>query len=555
MAALKTPLQAFAETVKRYGSEVAMVQPIGGGRVKEYTWNEVRDNALRIASYLRSLEFPPQSHIALMSKNCAEWIIADLGIWLAGHIGIPLYPTLTSGSVRQILEHSEARALFVGKLDVWEEARLGVPDDLHCIAFSLSPDSARQQYITIPDIVQQHSPLSDPADPEPEQLATIIYTSGTTGMPKGVMQNFHNFAVIGNNLGTVNEMSQKDRMISYLPLSHIAERDAVEISMLYMGQKIFFADTLETFAEDIKRARPTIFFAVPRIWNKFYQKVHEAMPPQKLNRLLKIPLLNRVIKKKLLGAMGLDACRIAMSGAASLSPEVIHWYNRLGLEILEVYGMTENMAWSHTTRSGDQKVGWVGLPNEGVACRIADNGEIQIRSPGNMLGYYKEPELTREAFTEDGWLKTGDVGEIDAAGRLRITGRVKEIFKTEKGKYVAPAPIENRLVSFPGLEQACVTGVGLPQPLVLVNLSPEEAEQVRLGGREKLTTDLEALLKRVNQELDQHERLTTLIVVSEPWTTENGILTPTLKLKRDAIEKLYAERILQWANTKGVVWG
>lgn len=555
MSSMKTPLQAFAETVQRRGKAVAMIQPLGGGRLREYNWQDIQDEALRMAAYLRSLNLPQGTNVALMSKNCAEWIIADLAIWMAGHVSVPLYPTLTSTSVRQIMEHSGAPVLFVGKLDVWEEARAGVPESVQCIAFSLAPEDARQRFPRWEDLVSKHQPLTDPADPDENSLATIIYTSGTTGTPKGVMHSFRNFAVVGTKLVNVYNLVSSDRMISYLPLSHIAERAAVELALIYVGHEVFFAESLETFGEDIKRASPTLFFAVPRIWTKFYQKVNDAMPPAKLRRLLRIPILNRIIRKKILAAMGLDECRIALSGAAALSPEVIEWFNKLGLEILEVYGMTENMAWSHTTRSGDQKVGWVGAPNEGVECRIAEGGEIQIRSPGNMQGYYKDEAQTREAFADGGWLKTGDVGEIDPKGRLRITGRVKEIFKSEKGKYIAPAPIENRLVSFPGIEQACVMGPGLPQPIALLNLSPEERVKLEQAGREHFTKELAGLLSRVNEELDAHERLQCLVVVSEAWAVENGMLTPTLKLKRNELEKCYADRVPGWSRSRGVVWG
>lgn len=555
MSAMKTPLQAFADTVRKQGKTVAMIQPLGGGKLREYNWLEIQDEALRMASYLRSLDLPENTNIALMSKNCAEWIIADLAIWMAGHVSVPLYPTLTSTSVRQILEHSGAPVLFVGKLDVWDEAQAGVPESVRCIAFSLAPDDARSRFPLWQEIVSQHQPLPDPANPSEDSLATIIYTSGTTGMPKGVMHSFKNFAVVGTKLVNVYNLQPTDRMISYLPLSHIAERAAVELALIYVGHQVHFAESLETFGEDLKRASPTLFFAVPRIWNKFYQKVNDAMPAAKLRRLLRIPILNRVIKKKILSAMGLAECRIALSGAAALSPQVIEWFNRLGFEILEVYGMTENMAWSHTTRSGDQRVGWVGLPNEGVECRIAEGGEIQIRSPGNMLGYYKEPALTDEAFAEGGWLKTGDIGQLDEQGRLRITGRVKEIFKTEKGKYVAPAPIENRLVSFHGIEQACVIGPGLPQPIALLNLSPEENARLEKDGRDEYSRELGELLARVNQELDAHERLQCLVVVPEIWAVENGMLTPTLKLKRNELEKLYADRVPGWARGRGVIWG
>ncbi|MCH8545081.1 MAG: AMP-binding protein [Alcanivorax sp.] len=552
---LKSPLEALQERVARQKDVVAMVQPLGGGALREYVWGELDDEARRMASYLKSLNLPAGSNIALMSKNCAEWMLADWAIWMAGHVSVPLYPTLTAESVRQILEHSESKLLFVGKLDVWDEAKAGVPADMPKLSFSLSPDDARKEFPCWPDIIRAQQPLADVAKPRGQDLATIIYTSGTTGVPKGVMHSFGNLALMGNKMPDVYELSSSDRMISYLPLSHVAERAAVELSLLYVGMRVFFAESLETFADDIKRAEPTLFFAVPRIWTKFYQKASDAVPPEKLNKLLKIPLLNRVIKKKVLSAMGLQNCRIALSGASALSKEVIVWFKKLGLEILEVYGMTENMAWSHTTRQGDQKIGWVGTPNDGVECRIGDNGEILVRSPANMQGYFKAPEKTREDLTEDGWLHTGDVGEIDEAGRLRITGRVKEIFKTEKGKYVAPAPIEGRFVSHPGIDQACVMGVDMPQPLILVCLSPEEEEHLSSDkAKEEYIEGLKALLQRVNGEIDAHERLDALVVVSETWGVENNLLTPTLKLKRNELEKLYQDRLAGWAKQRSVVW-
>ncbi len=552
---MKSPLDALQERVTRQGKDVAMIQPLGGGALREYTWAELDDEARRMAAYLKAQELPPGSNIALMSKNCAEWMIADWAIWMAGHVSVPLYPTLTSQSVRQILEHSGARLLFVGKLDVWDEAQAGVPAELPKVSFSLSPADARQAFPCWPDIIAAQAPLTDVARPAPGDLATIIYTSGTTGTPKGVMHNFGNLAIMGEKMPGVYQLSSQDRAISYLPLSHVAERAAVELAMLYVGLRVFFAESLETFADDIKRAQPTIFFAVPRIWTKFYQKASDAVPPAKLKKLLRIPLLNRVIKKKVLSAMGLQDCRIALSGASALSPEVITWFKALGLEILEVYGMTENMAWSHTTREGDQQIGWVGKPNEGVEQRIAENGEILVRSVANMQGYYKDPEKTREDLTEDGWLHTGDVGEIDQQGRLRITGRVKEIFKTEKGKYVAPAPIENRIVSHPGIDQACVMGVDMPQPLALLCLSPEEEAHLKDDAAKQAYIDgLQALLKRVNGELDAHERLDAMVVVSESWGVENNLLTPTLKLKRNELEKVYKDRLTGWAAQRGVVW-
>lgn len=551
----KSPIQAFFQRVAAAPEALAMVQPVGAGVLREYRWREMGDEVRRMATHLVSLDLPPNSKVALFSKNCAEWIMADCAIWMAGHVSVPLYPTLTPEAVAHILHHSESKALFVGKLDIWEEVAEAIPQDLPCVAFSLAPDSARKKYPVWSDIVRDQEPLDAIVPVPADAVATIIYTSGTTGMPKGVMHSVNNLSVMGERVPKVYQLVPEDRMLSYLPLSHVAERAALELSMLYVGQTIYFADTLETFAEDIQRARPTLFFGVPRIWTKFYQKASEAVPPAKLKRLLRIPLLSGVVRRKVLKAMGLDQCRIALSGASALSPEVIRWYGSLGLEILEVYGMTENMGWSHATRVGEQTIGWVGRPHDGVEQKIADNGEILVRSIATMQGYFKDEVRTRDDLTEDGWLRTGDVGEIDAKGRLRITGRVKEIFKTEKGKYVAPAPIENLLVSHPGVDQACVMGVDLPQPVALLCLAPElRMKLAEAGERDAFLADLSALRKRVNEQLDPHERLDALVVVREEWAVENNLLTPTLKLKRNELEKLYDQHLPSWAAQKGVVW-
>ncbi|MED5387217.1 MAG: AMP-binding protein [Pseudomonadota bacterium] len=554
-ASVMSPLKALEERCAKQANSIAMIQPMGGGELQEYTWARINEEARKMAAYLQSQGVQKGDHVALVSKNCAEWIIADLSIWMAGAVSVPLYPTLVAETVRQIMEHSESKFLFVGKLDDWDMMKAGVPDGVKQIAFTLAPQDALSKFPNWGDIIRDTAPMEQVAEPAMDDIATIIYTSGTTGMPKGVMHDFLAFSTVGEKMIKVYNLTPEERMISYLPLSHVAERVAVEVAQLYVGGKIFFAESLETFGEDIKRAQPTVFFAVPRIWSKFYQKASEAVPPKKLNKLLKVPFLNKVIKKKVLGAMGLDQCRIALSGAAALSPDIITWFKKLDLEILEVYGMTENLAWSHTTEEGDQKIGWVGTPNDGVECRIGEGGEIMVRSLGNMKGYYKQPDKTAEDLTEDGWLHTGDVGEIDEKGRLRITGRVKEIFKTEKGKYVAPAPIEGRLSTQPGLELACVIGQGMGQPIALLNITPEEQEKLSKGSeKEHFTKELEKLLARVNEELDPHERMTTLVVCKDAWTVENNLITPTLKLKRNEIEKRYAADIPNWSKTKGVVW-
>lgn len=555
-----SPLEALNLRLQKTPDKIAMVQPLGNGQLREYSWKQMGDEVQKMAGYLVSLNLAPGSHIALISKNCAEWIMADLAIWMAGHVSIPLYPSLTASSVRQIMEHSESRHAFIGKLDEWDEMSQGVPEGVHRIAFEMAPESARQTAdAQWEKIVASQAPLNQWAERRDDELATIIYTSGTTGMPKGVMHSFGSLKVVGSRATMAYQLDQDDRVISYLPLAHVAERVAIELAFLFVGMKVFFAESLQTFGDDIKRAQPTVFFAVPRIWSKFYQKAGEKVPPHKLKRLLSIPLLRTIIKRKVLGAMGLDKCRIALSGAAALSQELINWFHDLGLDILEVYGMTENLAWSHTTPEGGQRVGWVGTPNDGVECRLGEGGEILVKSPGTMMGYYKEPELTRNTFADDEqqWLRTGDVGEIDASGYMRITGRTKELFKTEKGKYVAPAPIETRLVALQGIEQASVMGDGLPQPIVLVDLGEEERAALGRDAdatKARLEPLFAAHLQRVNEQLDAHERLDALVVVSEPWTVENGVMTPTLKIKRNQLQKLYGDRFATWSRQRGIIW-
>jgi len=532
--------------------QVVLTQPLGGGQLRHFTWREVMDAVRRMAAHLQGLGFEPGSNIAILSKNTAHWLLCDFAIWMAGHVSVPLYPTLAAGTVRQILDHSGARLLFVGKLDGWEAMRAGVPAGLPCIAHPLAPESARQAYPGWDDIVATTAPLpGEPVRPA-DELATIMYTSGTTGAPKGVMHSFGTFAWgVRSGLKRVPAINQSARMLSYLPLSHVAERTLVEHGLLATGMHVFFAESLETFTADLQRARPTVFFSVPRLWVKFQQGIHAKMPPARLERLLKIPLLRGIVRRKILGALGLQDCQFAAGGAAPMPPDLLRWYARLGLDLIEVYGMTENCGISHATLPGRQRPGTVGLPYDGVQCRLDPlSSEIQVKAPCLMLGYYREPALTRETLTDDGWLKTGDKGALDAEGNLRITGRVKDLFKTSKGKYVAPAPIEDRLVMHAAIEACCVTGANLGQPLALVMLNAEATRQALGGGRASLEAALAQHLQAVNQGLDPHEQLECLVLTTDPWTVDNDLVTPTFKVKRNRIETQFAARYESWVEAR-----
>ncbi|MDX1298713.1 MAG: AMP-binding protein [Pseudomonas sp.] len=548
----RLPLEVFYEREARHPNKRYMVQPLPGGQLQELSWADVGEQARRAANWLRSRELPQGSRIAIISKNCAHWIISDLAIWMAGHVSVPLYPNLTAESVGQVLRHSEAALAFVGKLDDWPAMAPGIPQEIPTIGLPLRPQG---EFSFTWDDLQACAPIQDNPKPIADQLATIIYTSGTTGTPKGVMHHFSNFGFAATHATKLFGVGEADRVLSYLPLCHVAERMFVELASIYAGQTIFFADSLDTFLEDLKRARPTVLFGVPRIWTKFQMGVYSKMPAEKLDFLLKLPIIGRIVGKKVLVGLGLDAVRYALSGAAPVSEALLNWYKRLGLEVLEVYGMTENCGYSHVCRPGKFQQGWIGQNCPGVEVRIAEDGEVQVRSGSTMQGYYKDPEKTAETMTADGFLRTGDKGEQDAQGNLRLTGRIKEIFKTSKGKYVAPAPIENRLGEHSRIEQVCVVGDGMPQPMALCVLSDLGRSEAANGARGELESSLEKHLEQVNQSLDKHERLQRLVLVKDVWAVDNGFLTPTLKIKRAIVEGTYAERFSEWAErSEAVLW-
>lgn len=538
---------------KELTSRVFLTQPLAGGSVQTYTFGQAMDEARRMASYLRSLGFPAGSSIAILSKNCAQLVLSDIAIWLAGHVSVVIYPTLGADSVAYILQHCDAKALFIGKLESWESQAEAVPKGVACISYQPNVQAGVPAW---GEIIKSQPPLSGEIVRAPDDAAMIIYTSGSTGKPKGVVHNFKAMAVACAGFQQVLKLTPEDRFLSYLPLAHVFERAAVESASMWSGCQLFFADSLETFLADIKRARPTLFQSVPRLWLKFQQGVFEKMPADKLRTMLKIPILGGIIRRKVLSGLGLEHARMAVSGSAPIPAELIEWYNDLGLEMLEGYAMSENFAYSHLALPGRTRAGYVGEPLPGVEAKISPQGEVLVKSPGSMVGYHKDPALTAACFTEDGFLKTGDRGEIDELNRLKLTGRVKELFKTSKGKYVAPAPIENMLNADNHVEQSCVTGPGQAQPFALIMLAEILAPRIQDANIQKIVdSSLRTLIEKINRNLEEHEKLEFLVVVKESWKIKNGLLTPTLKIKRDIIESRYSAHIEAWYSQKTpVIW-
>jgi long-chain acyl-CoA synthetase len=388
------------------------------------------------------------------------------------------------------------------------------------ITFPLAPKTSYEAWDAI---TARTGPIEGKPQRPGTDLAMLIYTSGSTGQPKGVMHSFERISAVAEGIsGRMAETFGKgaaNRVLSYLPLAHCFERAFVEcLSFVDGNLHVFFADSLDTFVADMNRAKPTLFISVPRLWLKFQQGVSAKMPPAKLSLLLSIPILGKIVARKVLTGLGLNEVGLAGSGSAPLPPELVTWYRKLGLNLVEGYGMTEDFAYSHTMTAKANTAGTVGLPYDGVQVRISEAGEIQIKSPGQLVGYFKRPDLDAEVFTDDGYFRTGDQGERLADGQLKITGRLKELFKTAKGKYVAPAPIENRLNAHPMVESSMVSGVGQSASYALVvlaeGLRPKLGDPaVKAAVNEALTT----LLNETNMDLADYEQMKMIVVASEPW--------------------------------------
>lgn len=526
-------------------ADTFLVQP-SEGHYQPYSYAQVAGLARRVARRLTELSLPAGSRIGIFAKNCAEWFVVDLGIMMAGHISVPIFASAGGDTLNYVIRHADIKLLFIGKLDKPDTQLPAVPADLHTVAMPYPGIPASEQW----DAFIACEPLAGSPDRDLDDVMTIIYTSGSTGEPKGVVHSFRSICWAAANSLDALTFCATDRMMSYLPLAHITERVLVELASFYAGGKIHFVESLDTFQRDVKHCQPTLFISVPRLWTKFRDGVLGKMPQKKLSLLLAIPFINSMVKKKIQQGLGLSEARLFASGSAPLAPAIISWFSKIGIPISEGWGMTENSAYgSACVPFRQDKIGKIGKAYKGVDIRISSEGEIQVKSPCNMVEYYLNPVKTAEVLTPDGYLKTGDKGEIDNEGYVKITGRLKDIFKTEKGKYVTPAPVEARIMENDLIEQVCVVGTGLPQPVALLVLSEEAVKQPKLT----LETRLQSTLNAVNSNLESHQKLDHMLVINEEWTIDNGLLTPTLKVKRHVLEERYKSVILA-GYREPVVW-
>ena len=527
-------------------------QPIGE-KWEEYTWGEVGDMARRLATGLKSLNIREGAHIGIYSKNCREWIISDLAIVMAGYVSVPFFPSLNGKELTYIMDYGDVDALFIGKIETWDEIKNDLPAEMPIIRFpkydGCSNVTRGHEWH---EFINSHDPIQNPNNPKLSDLWTIIFTSGTTGNPKGVMLTYQ--AIDGikvvlddpNNPLGIKHTGNND-FISYLPLNHIFERVVIEWCSFRYGGTISFVESIETFGQNLKDVQPHVFAAAPRVWTKLQMGILSKFPQKRLDTLLKIPVLSGILKKLIRKGLGFSKVRVTVSGSAPMPVELIEWFRKVGVYITNGYGMTENCAICSSVDGKDfKKLNTVGKAQKGVELKIDEGtGEILMRGPFVMIGYYKNEELSNETL-RDGWLHTGDKGFLDDDGYLHITGRVADSFKTSKGEYIEPLTLEQFFVNMNEIEEVCVVGLGIAQPLCLVQLSDIGINT----SREKLSKMFTETLDSVNSDLVNYKKISTLIIVKDEWTQENGIIGPTQKLKRTAIDELYSTKYLEWHESE-----
>lgn len=524
------------------------------------TWNRYREEVTNLAGWLLSKGVVKGTKVAILAANRPEWIIADLALLSIGAVSLPLYPTASAADVQYILDHAEVESIFVDSLE-----RIPFLQDhkfKSIVSFEKAPKKQMEKFkgmvSSYSSIVSDNQlAIKRPSAVSYDDIATIIYTSGTTGKPKGVIHTHGtlaeamraSFPLLENPEGKI------DRIFSFLPLSHVAERMLAEVGSISTGSEVAFARSIDTINEDLVRLRPTILHCVPRLWEKIYEKVHarlltthplkkgvfilaETLGAQRFDGKtirrktnLATQISDSLVGSRLREKLGLDRARLLATGAAPIRPEVTRFFGSFGMLLREVYGLTENLCLGVLNDHDEIVVGSCGKPFQGNEVKIGDDGEIFFRAPWNFKGYYKDPEATRAVLSEDGWFATGDLGSLDANASLRIIGRKKEMLKTSNGKYVAPTPIEDRLRESPLVKDAIVVGDERKYCVALVVLDEDGVQSAKGQAKD----ELKKLLKQVNEPLASFETVKRIGVIKEPFSIENGSLTATLKLKRKVV--------------------
>jgi long-chain acyl-CoA synthetase len=582
----------FFTAVDRFGSKPAALRYKTEGVWQDITHQDLARRVKHAALGLRSLGIQPGERVAILSHNRPEWAIADYACQSTGCADVPVYPTLPASQVAYILVDSDARAVFVEDRDQYDKVisvRSETPAIEWIIVFDTADGMDAPGVMSFQELLQRGAAeegnhptyRKDALALSPDTLATLIYTSGTTGPPKGVMLTHHNFCSnIVAGLKVVHVFPE-DRCLSAAPLSHSFERTVGHYLMLHAGATIYYAESIEQIPANLLEAKPTIMIFVPRLYEKLYARVLEnattsgalkrriffwarsnaehwadlvlTKQPVPTGLRVKKKVADRLVFSKLRARTG-GAIRFFVSGAAPLNPEIAKFFFAAGLPILEGYGLTESTPMIAANPLEGIRLGTVGPPIPGVDVRIAADGEILARGPNIMRGYHKKPEATAEALDADGWLHTGDIGELDEEGYIRITDRKKDLIVTAGGKKVAPQPIENMIKTNRFVLNVVMVGDKRKFPVLLIipDLDAVQAwakERNLQVARDELleNTDVKAKLERevmgTLRDLASFEMPKKIGFLPTDFTIENGELTPTLKVKRSVVEKRYADVI------------
>jgi long-chain acyl-CoA synthetase len=585
----------FLKAVEKWGDRVAM-------RKKEYglwhdiTWHEYHDQVRCIACALMSMGLEKGDTVAIIGDNCPEWVFADLGIQCCGAAATGVYATNAWQQVEYVVKNSDSKFFFVEneeQLDKWLRFKGNVPSLKKVIVWDI--EGLRQfkdpMVMTFDELVEMGRGLAadNPgmfakriAEIESEDLSVLIYTSGTTGPPKGAMLTHRNCLWMGHAITTDNPMTSKDEIMSFLPLCHIFEQLFTVLGHITCGHIVNFIESPDTVAENMMEISPTVGHAVPRIWEKYFSAIQIRMSDATwFKRLvfysaLKIGNKRAELKmgfkpvpfylemlyglayfavfRKLKERMGFDRLRVAISGAAPIAPEILHFYQSIGVNLVEGYGQTEGTGVTSVSRIGRVKFGAVGQPLTDLEIKIADDGEILVKSPGVFKGYFKNPEATAETIV-DGWLHSGDVGELDDDGFLKITDRKKDIIVTAGGKNITPQYIENKLKASIYINDAVVIGDRRKYLTCLIMIDEDNVvkyaqdHKIQFSTYKDLTLhdDIRKLIqdeiKAVNDSLARVEQIKKFCILPKKLYEEDGEVTPTMKVKRNFVNEAFSELI------------
>jgi long-chain acyl-CoA synthetase len=597
-----TVVTMFLDRTSSHADEVAFRRR-AGEEWETISWGDYRDAVRKVFGALRALGLDAEDKAAILSNNRFEWHVADIATQCLGGVTVPIYQTNSPPQVRYITQHSESKVIFcedAAQVAKVLEVRHELPALRKIVVFNTEGVPSNDDIVGFDAFAASGEAYNadNPADFDaktaavrPEQLATLVYTSGTTGEPKGAMLSHANIVWTCGSLAEVLPSGPGDRRLSYLPLSHIAERMVSDFTHIHDGFETWFARGVqppEHFREDLGACKPTVFFGVPRIWEKFHDGINALLgsldpeTAEKARQAIQLGL-KRVEAQQAgtslpddleakyqeadgqlfalaRGALGLDQAKALVSGAAPINPEVLRFFHAIGLPVIEVYGQTEDCGPSTINRVEHFKIGTVGPAVPGVEIRIADDGEILVKGGNVGLGYYKNPEATAELIDADGWMHTGDIGVLDADGFLTITDRKKDLIITAGGKNIAPQVIENKLKHQAWISQCVVIGDRRPYLVALLTLDEEKvtafAEQKsiahesfpELAEHPDVKQLVDNAVAEVNSTLAKVEQVKKWHVFDREFQQDEGEVTPTLKIRRkaiidkneDLIERLYS---------------